>query len=264
MLSEYLSRWGLIAVGPPVETRSSRVLPVRWRGRSAMLKVVLDAEENSGFGLMAWWNGEGAAHVFARDGDAILLEHAQGPGSLAELCHTGRDDEACRIICTVISKLHQTRMGRPPGLKPLSLWFRGLEAAAHAQGGILRAAHAAAMDVLAEPREVRFLHGDIHHLNILDFGWRGWLAIDPKGLVGERAFDYANLFCNPDMETASDYSRFISRVDLVASMAGLERHRLLQWICAWAGLSSSWHIEDGTSAEVALKVAAMAAAELRI
>lgn len=262
MFSDYLSRWGLIAAGPPVETRGSRLLPVMWRGQSAMLKVALDEEEKSGFELMAWWNGEGAARVFACGGDAILLELAQGKSSLAELCHIGRDDEACRIICSVISRLHETREGRPAGLKPLSLWFQGLEAAALAHGGILRTAHTTALDLLSAPREVRFLHGDIHHLNILDFGSRGWLAIDPKGLVGERAFDYANLFCNPDLEIASDYGRFVSRVDLVAGVAGLERERLLQWILAWAGLSAAWHMEDGTPAEVALKVTAMAAAEL--
>jgi aminoglycoside/hydroxyurea antibiotic resistance kinase len=41
------------------------------------------------------------------------------------------------------------------------------------------------------------LHGDLHHGNVLDFGLRGWLAIDPKGLLGERGFDFANIFTNP-------------------------------------------------------------------
>jgi hypothetical protein len=31
---------------------------------------------------------------------------------------------------------------------------------------------------------------------------RSWLAIDPKALFGERAFEFANLFLNPDL--ASD------------------------------------------------------------
>jgi streptomycin 6-kinase len=51
--------------------------------------------------------------------------------------------------------------------------------------------------LLAEPREVGVLHGDLHHGNVLDFGVRGWLAIDPKGLLGERGFDFANIFTNP-------------------------------------------------------------------
>jgi streptomycin 6-kinase len=45
---------------------------------------------------------------------------------------------------------------------------------------------------LTAPREEGVLHGDLHHDNVLDFGRRGWLAIDPHGLFGERGFDYAN------------------------------------------------------------------------
>jgi streptomycin 6-kinase len=45
---------------------------------------------------------------------------------------------------------------------------------------------ATARELLAKPSEVVILHGDIHRGNVLDFGPRGWLASDPKGLVGER------------------------------------------------------------------------------
>jgi type IV secretion system protein VirD4 len=37
--------------------------------------------------------------------------------------------------------------------------------------------------LLAEPRDVGVLHGDLHHDNVLDFGARGWLAIDPNDIV---------------------------------------------------------------------------------
>ena len=50
--------------------------------------------------------------------------------------------------------------------------------------------------LLAEPREVTVLHGDLHHDNVLH-GSRGWLAIDPKGLIGERTYEVANLLGNP-------------------------------------------------------------------
>jgi streptomycin 6-kinase len=65
------------------------------------------------------------------------------------------------------------------------------------------------------------LHGDIQHGNILDFGSRGWLAIDPKGLIGERSFDYANLFCNPEAAVALAPRRLARQVDVVAEAAGL-------------------------------------------
>ena len=108
------------------------------------------------------------------------------------------------------------------------------------------------------------LHGDIHHGNILDFGPRGWLAIDPKGLIGERGFDYANLFCNPEAEIAIAPGRLARQVDVVAEAAGLDRRRLLKWIMAYAGLSAAWFLEDGEweAATTPLAVAELAAAEL--
>src|SRR3546814_3749922 len=71
-------------------------------------------------------------------------------------------------------------------LVPLAHWFRALNPAAATHGGILARCAATARALLAESRGTGVLHGDIHHDNVLDFGPRGWLAIDPKRLVGER------------------------------------------------------------------------------
>jgi streptomycin 6-kinase len=129
-------------------------------------------------------------------------------------------------------------------------------------GGVLRVAAETAADLLATQRDVVVLHGDMHHENVLRFGSRGWLAIDPKGLVGERGFDYANIFCNPDSETATMPGRLVRQTRVVAEAAGLERSRLLAWILAWAGLSAAFSFEDGASAGCALRIAELAAAEL--
>jgi streptomycin 6-kinase len=86
-----------------------------------------------------------------------------------------------------------------PGLAPLSHWFRELQPAAATHGGILVRCAETAQALLAEPRDIGVLHGDLHHGNVLDFGVRGWLAIDPKGHLGERGFDFANIFSNPDL-----------------------------------------------------------------
>jgi len=102
---------------------------------------------------------------------------------------------------------------------------------------------------------VRVLHGDIHHQNILDFGADGWLAIDPKGLLGEHYFDYANIFCNPNEETAMKPGRLERQARVISERAGLDYQRLLQWGLAYAGLSAAWHFEEGSNADLALNIA---------
>ena len=259
---DHLARWGLTADGEPIATRSSDLLPVRLAGMPAMLKIARETEERWGGLLMGWWGGDGAARVLAQEGDALLLERATGQGSLAETARCGRDDEASRIICAVAARLHAPRRCPPPELIPLPRWFEALEPAAAWHGGILSLAAATARELLAEPQEVVVLHGDIHHGNVLDFGARGWLAIDPKRLAGERGFDFANLFCNPDLLIATAPGRLARQASVVAEAAGLDRPRLLRWILAWAGLSAAWLLEDGETAKIPLAVAGLAAAEL--
>jgi streptomycin 6-kinase len=267
MFEPWLSRWSLAADGDPIVTASSRLLPVRRYGRAAMLKITTLEEEQRGGGQMEWWAGDGAAMVLARDAEALLLERAEGGESLAALSMNGRDDEASAIICRVAARLHAQRAAALPPLMPLGSWFAALEPAARAQGAFLTRSAAVANELLRAPRGVSVLHGDIHHDNILDFGARGWLAIDPKGLVGERGFDFANLFCNPDMASPSaSFVRsseiFARRLAIVSLQTGIDRTRLLKWIIAYAGLSSAWLIADGIEPEAGFAIGALAEAAL--
>ncbi|HEY2231352.1 MAG TPA: aminoglycoside phosphotransferase family protein [Xanthobacteraceae bacterium] len=263
MFSKYIALWQLSPDGPPIVTATDRLLPVTRQGVPAMLKVAVHAEERAGNRLMSWWDGCGAARVLAADDDAVLLERGCVSPSLADLSRAGRDDEASGIICAVIAKLHAVDREKtaPPKVVPLARWCEELELAA-TQGGILSHAAEAARDLLASPREMVVLHGDVDHGNVLQFGPRGRLAIDPKGLWGERGFEYANVFCNPDVETATEPGRLARQATGVAAAAGLERARLLRWVLAYAGLSAAWSLGEGEPPTGSLQVAALAAAEL--
>ncbi|HEV8392102.1 MAG TPA: aminoglycoside phosphotransferase family protein [Dongiaceae bacterium] len=262
MFDRYLKRWGLTRDGVPIVTHSSDLLPVRQDGRPAMLKIAREAEERRGASLMTWWDGDGAARVLAHDGDAVLLERATGNRSLAAVAHGGADDEASRILCDVAARLHAPRNRPLPDLIPLSAWFAELEPAAAKHGGILAHATEVARGLLNDQHEAVVLHGDLHHGNVLDFGARGWLAIDPKGLLGERGFDFANIFRNPDLEIAKAPGRVARQAIVIAEAAHLDRTRLLRWVLAYAGLSAAWILKDGDDATLDLTVAEIAAAEI--
>jgi streptomycin 6-kinase len=262
MFNDYLERWSLTPDGAPIVTATSKLLPVRMDGLPAMLKIAVIDEEKRGGLLMIWWEGRGAAPILAHNDDALLMERAQDGISLAELTHGNRDDEASRIICSVLDRLHASRNRPLPELVPLTKWFEALYPAAEALGGILRVSAAVASNLLTTERETAVLHGDMHHGNVLNFGSRGWLAIDPKGLIGERYFDYANTLCNPDEETAIAPGRLARQANVIAESARLDRNRLLEWVVAWAGLSAAFLLEDGLPLEAALKFTELAAAQL--
>ncbi|WP_241176353.1 aminoglycoside phosphotransferase family protein [Citrobacter portucalensis] len=269
LFNTWLNRWGLTPDGEPFETHTSQLLPVVVvkDGQKAILKITDDDSERIGCELMVWWNGNGAAKVLAHAAGAILLERATGTESLADMSWIGNDAQACRIICHAASRLHLSRNASTPALTPLHHWFRDLAPAAKKHGGTLTRCAAVANVLLSSPHDEVVLHGDLHHGNILDFGTRGWLAIDPKGLVGERGFDYANIFTNPDLAeptrpVAIKPEIFMQRVNIVSEVARIERQRLLMWIVAWCGLSSVWFLQEGDSATVPLRIAELAMAEL--
>jgi streptomycin 6-kinase len=249
---EYLARWRLVPDGAAFSTPSSHLQPVRFEGQPAMLKVSRIDEERNGARLMRWWSGRGAARVLAFDDDAVVLERALGPRSLFAMATTAvgsnlwasADDEASRALRSVAAKLHGIDTAdRPADLIPLTRWFRDLlNNSPGADPFILRSA-AIARELLADQQQIVVLHGDLHHRNVLDFGdgrSADWLAIDPKFLIGDRAFDFANIFCNPLHAVALQPGRLARQVDVVSKAAGLDRERLLRWIVAWTGLSATW------------------------
>jgi len=262
----WLERWRLTPDGEGFVTGHSRslLLPVARDGAPAMLKIAVAPEEIAGGALMEWWAGDGAARVLAREEGAILLERAVGTRSLAAMARDGGDDAASGILCQVLARLHAPRKAAPPStLVPLDVWFRALRPATARLGGVFTEALATADRLLGEPRDIAILHGDLHHANVLDGGDRGWLAIDPKGLVGERGFDHANILCNPDAETAVAPGRLAAQAWVVATAADLEPRRLLGWVLAYAGLSAAWTLEDGRfDSTPAVEIARIAAAQL--
>jgi streptomycin 6-kinase len=106
-------------------------------------------------------------------------------------------------------------------------------------------------DLCASQDDVKLLHGDLHHENVLFDDRRGWLAIDPKGVRGELEYEIGAAMRNP-----GDHSdRFAQpeviqrRVDRFARTLDVDPVRVLRWAFAQAVLAAIWEIEDGMAIE---------------
>lgn len=259
IVAEWMSRWRLALDGTPFRTVTSTLAPARTSdGAAVMLKISHHEEERRGSALLEAWRGRGAALVLEREGDAVLLERATGSRSLLALAAAGSDAAADGVLSRTALTLHAASdavvspsVAEPPELVPLRTWFRQLFAHADALTPFHRRGAELAQHLLDDEHDVVVLHGDLHHANVLDFGTRGWRAIDPKALFGERTFDYCNLLCNPDPARAIEPGRLESRFAAVASAAALDRDRFARWLAAWCALSSTWHALDGDHAAAA-------------
>ncbi len=112
----WMERWNLTPDGDEIRTLCGAIRPVRYLGASAMLKVAHDVDERRGAALMAWWGGEGAARIYERDGDALLMERLDGPRSLNVMAKGDQDEEATLILCQVAASLHAPAMRRRPSI----------------------------------------------------------------------------------------------------------------------------------------------------
>ena len=264
LFGPWLERWALAPDGEAIAGTWAKVLPVRRRdGAPGMLKAGMTTAETAALDLLAWWDGDGAVRLLERGDGAVLMERAAGDRSLAALARAGDDEGPLRILIAAANRLHAARAAPPPhALVPLATRFDGLETVAAAHGGILQRCSDEASLFLATAENERPLHGDLWHDNLLDGGPRGWLAIDPKGFIGERTFDFAIMTTTPDYPgIAGEPDRLIRRAGFVAEKAGLDRSRLLRAILIDAGAYAVWSLSGGHPPD-ALAIAEIAAAAL--
>jgi streptomycin 6-kinase len=220
------------------------------------LKPLRDvADELRGAHYLSWRNGVGTVKLIGFEGRQMLLEYAGEKLLLDELREKG-DDAATDIAAEVLTTLLSPSDTPPPGdLQPLRERFEALflHVGADRKAGkdsLYVEAAEIAESLLANPRELRPLHGDLHHENIMH-GPRGWLAIDPKGVLGDPAFDAANLFYNPlgHDDLCRDPARIAHMAEVLASAIGQDEGAVLDHAFAYGCLSAAWHAEDANTIE---------------
>jgi len=207
---------------------------------------------NSGTVLEAF-QGAGTVRVHKSDHGAVLLERLDPATELVELVRSGRDDEATHILANTIGLMANHEP--PPGCPTLFDWVRGFDRylSEHSGGPIslqlVREAESVYRNLALSQRQTMLLHGDLHHYNVLFDSTRGWISIDPKGVVGELEYELGAIIRNP-VELPDFYiSRAVveRRLMQLTEALGLDYDRALRWTFAQAVLSAIWEVEDGVT-----------------
>lgn len=253
-----LAAWGLSAPRPLASTVMAELYHVRRRdGTPAVLKCLTPTgqrEEARAADALGAWDGDGAVRVFAASPEALLIE-ACAPEPLA------RDDEvAVPILAGVVAQLHKapTPNGQLPALRD-----RCAALAPHLALPLIAEARRLSDALLADAPPARLLHGDLHHDNVLHSP-RGWLAIDPQPVIGDPAYDLANLFSNPlerpEMVLAPGRAPWLAGT--LAEALDIDPKRLLAWGFVHACISAAWSLQDGGDPSHRLAVAGSIAPHL--
>jgi streptomycin 6-kinase len=260
-LSAYLKQWSLAEPEIIAQTFTCDVYKVKFNNRTAVLKILNDKGkkfESHGAAVLRCFNGNGAVRLINADTGAHLLEFIDGP-MLKSLVEQGRDDEAMDVFCDVIAKIHSYSGPCPAELISMERNFRSLfeRVKSETENEIYKRGADTAIELIATARDLRVLHGDLHHENVLKHSLRGWLAIDPQCLFGERTYDLANAFYNP-----KGFSDLAASPDRIERLAGkfsqtlqIEQKRILQYAFAYGCLSASWCIEDSQDPDSTICIA---------
>ncbi|GAA2783245.1 aminoglycoside phosphotransferase family protein [Kitasatospora paracochleata] len=253
IVEELLGRWDCVPDGAVTHGGVGLIVPVRRRtGEEAVLKVSFphpgNVHEPDAF---AAWGGRGAVLLYERDDEryAMLLERAL-PTTLAEVVD---GDE----LLTVAGRLsRRLAVPAPPGLPRLSgqadVWEHQLRTDAseltHSLTPYVVDAALATVAELGRAQPDTVVHGDLHARNVLSADREPWLAVDPKGLAGDPAYDAGTLLKSRAFAllAADDLAAAVRRtLDVYAEAAGLDRERTRRWAQFHAVQASFWGRRHG-------------------
>lgn len=254
LIAEISEKWSLFVKEPFPNLSYNYVAPcVRADSAPAVLKIGFTEKDSilRGEGkFLRLLDGNGAVKLlqFDENACALLLEQLMPGEDLKRICEID-DERATRIAVEVLRKIRR----EPPKnekFPSLENWIDSFLRAGRANfdADLMKKAQDYFAELIASSAERRLLHGDFHHQNILTARREAFLAIDPKGIVGDIGFEIAVFLNNPRGWLLSHPERqkiTEKRVEIFAGAFAVEPRNLQKWAFAEAVLSAWWTIEDG-------------------
>jgi streptomycin 6-kinase len=245
--------WSLQIMTSPYPLSYNYVAPVVFHdGSEAVLKLGVPSKEiDTEIEALRLYQGNGMARLIDADADkGILILERVKPGDTLKTIKN--DEEATLLAAEVMRKI---RVPAPENsiFPSTAQWAKGLERLRqHYNGGtgpiperMVRKAEDLYAKLNSTVKNPQLLHGDLHHDNILSAEREPWLAIDPKGLIGDPEYQVISFLMNnlPGDHAVEIIKR---RIDLFVEELDLHKDRVLAWAYSHSILSTWWCIEDHT------------------
>jgi len=189
--------------------------------------------------------GFGAANILAEEDGVLILERVL-PGDSLKSYFPSKDDEAIRIAARVMKHLHQASVLVTGTFPHIRECLETLDKEWDIPINYLQKARLLRDQLLQTSGKEVLLHGDLHHDNILK-NVDEWMVIDPKGLIGEPAYEIGAFIRNPVPELLTSIkvdSIIKNRITAFARLLDLPEDRILDWCFVQAVLAWVWALED--------------------
>lgn len=173
------------------------------------------------------------AEVIAHDDNMIIMQRAV-PGNTLKDNFPDNDIDATKILCASIKELHKASIPESHNFLSLSELFKTLDQKLDIPDEILSKAKHLRDKLLSTTKKEILLHGDLHHDNILKNG-DSWLVIDPKGFIGDPAFEPAAYLCNPIPELLQENKPceiIENRINICSAELDIDSRRIADWLYA--------------------------------
>jgi streptomycin 6-kinase len=247
LITQVEATYGLSNLKPVEALSYNYVLSGLQGSQPIILKLGLDIDgfKREAAALMAF-SGFGVVEVLSENNGLLLLECAVAGVSLKS--HFPKnDDEAINITTNVIKRLHKAPIPNTHAFPHIKDWLALLDSDLKIPAQTLKKARELRDQLLKTAASDVLLHGDLHHDNILQNG-NDWVVIDPKGVIGEPAYEVAAFIRNPMLEllTHDDAQKIIhNRITRFAELLELPSQRIIDWCFVQAVLAWAWALEDG-------------------
>lgn len=217
-----------------------------------VLKILLwDDARKYEVAALRYFDGHGCIELLAYNAKhhALLLPYLRLGETLRSL-FPADDESATRILVDTCKKLHQHPIKDSDAklFPSVAQWLKALDNEhTNIPKHLLEDARSRAKNLMDSTSAMYVLHGDLHHENILHDG-DTWIAIDPKGVIGEREYEFGAFIRNPypDLIEHANIKDIISkRIELCSQLSGFGGRRIADWAFVQAVLSACWVYESG-------------------
>lgn len=189
------------------------------------------------------------ATIYQCDSKSQVIEYLPGP-NLYSFCEQGDYLSADKIFIQIVNDLHEKAKNLDKSkyshVREQFSIFKDVRAPRKLSAEI-KLARSLAEKFSHDPLDEIVLHGDLHHENVHRSSLGHYKAFDPKGVVGERAYEFASILKNPwnYPSISEDKSLFLERSEYFSKKANLDVDRLRALAFLHFCMSLLWAIQDG-------------------